>query len=48
MKILRLIIFLVPLAIVFCIGITFTFIALLAGALDDGCKWLFEKMYHGK
>lgn len=50
MKLLRfiqLIFVLVPLAVVICIGLTFAGIALVAGAIDDGCKWLFNKMYHG-
>jgi hypothetical protein len=48
MKFVRLFLLLVPLVLVFLVGLIFNGIAQAAGAVDDGCAWLFDKMYHGK
>lgn len=48
MKIVRLLFLLVPLVLVFITGLIFNGIARIADKVDDGCAWLFRKMYNGK
>lgn len=45
MKFLRGILFIIPAAIVLVVGTLCNWISIAAGWGDDGCGWLFKKMY---
>ena len=48
MKLGRFCFLLVPLVLVMFTGLVFNLIAQVAGAVDDGCAWLYDEINRGK